>query len=291
MKLLREPLVHFLLLGAALFILFEATRDTPVATNDAIEVTPGLLEHLTAGFERTWRRSPNEDELLKLVQDQIRDEVFYREAIALGLEKDDALIRRRLRQKLETLQEETAESPAPTADDLLVFFEQNLARYEQPPKLGFDQVFVEATSGPDAVVAAQSKLARLRKEETVAFAEISDPCSQPNHFEITPQPLLALAFGEPFVVALTEIEAGSWAGPIESALGLHLVRVNERTVNRTPELAEVREAVERDWAVEQRRRVRDDVFQELQERYSVSVTVPGEQGARIAEVLGASRLE
>lgn len=290
MKLLREPLVHFLLLGAALFIWFELTRDAPVIASDAIEVTSGLLEHLVTGFERTWQRPPNDEELLKLVQDQVRDEVFYREAVALGLEKDDTLIRRRLRQKLETMQTETAEPPAATEAELQAYFSAHTARYEQPPAVAFDQVFVDPSASSDAAAQRRGKLAQLQSGEADPAA-IGDASPQPAHFELTAQPLLALAFGEAFVDALTQIKPGVWTGPVESKLGLHLVRVNQTANARVPELGEVRDAVERDWKSEQLRQIRDEMFRELQERYPVTVTIPGQQGARIAEALGAPQAE
>lgn len=286
-KLLREPLVHFFLLGAALFVWFEATRDAPVGTSDAIEVTPAFFDHLVSGFERTWRRAPSEGELLKLVQDQIRDEVFYREAIALGLDRDDTLIRRRLRQKLETLQTETAELPNATEADLQSFFSAHTERYEQPPKVGFDQVFLA-----DADEAkAQEALARLQAGADPGSVGAGGPSPQPVHFEPTAQPLVALTFGEPFVEALVQAETGLWTGPVESKLGRHFVRVNRRIEPRTPSLDEVRDAVERDWKAEQLRQMRDDMFRELQERYPVTVTIPGEPGARIAAALNAPQAE
>ena len=118
MKLLREPLVHFLLLGAALFGVFALLGDRGSARPSHIVITPGHLEHLLVSFTRTWQRPPTAPELAGLIDDAIREEVLYREAVAMGLDRDDTIVRRRLRQKLEFLTEETAEMAAPSDEEL-----------------------------------------------------------------------------------------------------------------------------------------------------------------------------
>ena len=166
MKLLREPLVHFLLLGAALFGVFALVGDRGSARPSHIVITPGHLEHLLVSFTRTWQRPPTAQELAGLIDDAIREEVWYREAVALGLDRDDTIVRRRLRQKLEFLTEETAERAAPSDEELQTFLQQHLDAFRVEPRLAFRHVYLRRDRRGDAANAeAQHLLTQLTRSD------------------------------------------------------------------------------------------------------------------------------
>jgi PPIC-type PPIASE domain len=276
MKLLREPLVHFLLLGAVLFGVFALVGDRGSARTGQIVVTPGHLEHLMVSFTRTWQRPPTAQELAGLIDDYIREEVLYREAVAMGLDRDDTIVRRRLRQKLEFLTEETAETAPPTEADLQVFLQQHLDTFRVEPRLAFRHVYLSRNRRSDATdTEARQLLAQLTTGGAATdTAALGDPFLLPPEFALLSRSEIARLFGDAFAQQLQHLEAGRWGGPIESGYGLHLVYVRERVDGRMPALAEVREGVQREWLAARRKAVNEQFYQRLRARYTVVVEQP-----------------
>jgi hypothetical protein len=275
MKLLREPLVHFLLLGAVLFGVFALVGDRGSARAGHIVVTPGHLEHLMVSFTRTWQRPPTAPELAGLIDDYIREEVLYREAVAMGLDRDDTIVRRRLRQKLEFLTEETAEMAAPSDEELQTFLQQHLDAFRVEPRLAFRHVYLSRDRRGDATAEARQLLLQLtRGDAAVDPTTLGDPFLLPLEFASVSRSEIARLFGDAFATQLQHLEPGRWTGPIESAYGLHLVYVRERVDGRIPALAEVREAVQREWLTARRKAVNEQFYQHLRARYTVIVEQP-----------------
>jgi hypothetical protein len=276
MKLLREPLVHFLLLGAVLFGVFALVGDRTSERAGHIVVTPGHLEHLMVSFTRTWQRPPTAQELAGLIDDYIREEVLYREAVAMGLDRDDTIVRRRLRQKLEFLTEETAEMAAPSDEELQTFLQQHLDAFRIEPRLAFQHVYLSRDRRGDAAHAeAQQLLLQLTGGEAAVHpTALGDPFLLPPAFALVSRSEIARLFGDAFATQLQHLELGRWTGPIESAYGVHLVFVRERVDGRIPALAEVREAVQREWLAARRKEVHEQFYQRLRARYTVSVEQP-----------------
>jgi len=143
-KLVREPLVQFLLLGAALFALDAWLRPSAAPTANAeIVVSEARIRNLAQNFRRTWQRPPTRVELEGLVEAHVREEVFYREALALGLERDDAIIRRRLQQKMEFVSEEAAALAKPTDEDLSAYLKTHAEAFRTEPRATFAQVYLD----------------------------------------------------------------------------------------------------------------------------------------------------
>jgi hypothetical protein len=276
MKLLREPLVHFLLLGAVLFGVFALVGDRGSARDGHIVVTPGHLEHLMISFTRTWQRPPTAQELAGLIDDYIRDEVLYREAVAMGLDRDDTIVRRRLRQKLEFLTEETAEMAAPSDEELQTFLQQHLDAFRVEPRLAFRHIYLSRDRRGDAANAAarQLLLQLTRGDAAMDPTVLGDPFLLPPEVALASRSEIARLFGDAFATQLQHLELGRWTGPIESAYGLHLVFVRERVDGRIPALAEVREAVQREWLAARRKAVNEQFYQRLRARYTVTVEQP-----------------
>ena len=279
-RLLREPLLHFLLLGTAIFMLFQLAGDRSDPQDGRIVVTPGKIEQLIIGFSRTWQRPPTRAELNGLIEDYIMEEVLYREALAMGLDKDDTIVRRRMRQKFEFLSEDATTLMPPTDQDLQIWLEKHPDKFRIEPKLAFRQVYVNVhRRGEGASKEAAKLLARL--DSAVKKADpstLGDTSLLPQEFPLSSADEIARVFGESFAQQVTAMQPGRWAGPVQSGYGLHLVYVGERTEGRVSPLAEVREAVEREWLSARREEVMRATYRKLREKYAV-VVQPSEAGS------------
>jgi hypothetical protein len=237
----REPLVHFLAIGALLFLVFEWRGAGPASRR--IVITPGQVDTLAAGFARTWQRSPTEQEIKGLIDEYVREEIATREAMAQGLDRDDTVIRRRLRQKLEFLTEDSAEASPPTEAELRAWLEAHPDQYRQEPEIAFEQT-IEGSAG-------------LR-----LLPPIVDRSRRSD---------VARVFGEGFATSILNVEPGRWTSPITSAYGEHRVFVRERHDGRMPSLDEVRPQVERDLIADRRRRQLQTTYEQLLERYQIVI--------------------
>lgn len=263
--LLREPLVHFFAIGLTVFAIFGDGGSRSVAPSQGvIEVTPAQVTRLAQQFQAVWRRRPSEVELRGLVADYVREEVYYREALALGLDRDDAVIRRRLRQKMEFLSETGAEQLAIDEADLRAWYEMNRARYSLPPRLTFRQLLFASEEAAEQ-----------------ALAEGVDPASSgratllPQQMESAGALAVEGTFGEGFFDAVSRLSPGDWQGPIISTFGAHLVQVIDMEAASLLEFDEVRDVVEGEWRREAADELRETQYQALRARYEV--VLPGEE--------------
>lgn len=289
MKLLREPLVHFLVLGLGLFLLFQWVGESGLERNDRIVVSSAQIERLAEGWTRTWQRPPTEQQLVGLVENHVREEILYREGLALGLDRDDTIIRRRMQQKMEFLFEDLLDQVKPTDKALQTFLEENSETFRVDPQVAFSQVYLNRERRGEAGLRdAERLLAELERagDETDA-ASLGDSILLPSDYPPTPQREVARLFGREFAAGILEIEPGRWSGPIGSGYGLHLVLVRERVEERLPELAEVRDVVQREWLAERRKKANEAFYEGLRSRYTVIVEPPdqpGKAGHAMAEV-------
>jgi len=272
-RILRDPLLHFLLIGAALFLVFALVKGPAGNEENRIVITGGDIEYLQANFTRTWQRQPTENELQGLIEDKIRDEISFREAVAMGLDQDDAVIRRRLRMKMELLVEDIANLSSPTDEELQTYLDDHMDSFRQEPQVSFKQVYLNSDKrGTGVGEAARKMLAELVKAGPGADPEIySDPNMLPNDFSLSYISDFEKLFGGSFARDLLQVEPGKWDGPVWSSYGLHLVFVWDRIEGRDPELGEVREEVEREWTAQRRREFKDETYKKLRQRYTVVV--------------------
>jgi hypothetical protein len=282
-KLIREPLFHFLLLGAVIFFIAERSRSIAVPSGKKIVVTQSQIESIVVGFSRTWMRPPTQEELQGLVNDYVRDEVLYREARTMGLDQDDVIVRRRMRQKFEFLVEDMAARTGPPSDqELEAYLREHVDKYSEEPSFGFEQIFFSREKrGASAEAEATVMLACLRGKSAIDIENLGDAFLLPSQFEKTSAGETARLFGEKFTNELTKTQLGTWAGPIESSYGLHLVRVNARIPEVAPPLANVRESVLRDLLSDRRKQELDTQYEKLRARYTVVVEPP--EASRVAE--------
>ena len=275
-RLLREPLVHFFVLGAAIFLLSALVGDSDDPPRDEVVVTAGHVASMLDAFQRTWLRPPTAAELDGLIDDYIREEIFYREALALGLDRNDTIIRRRLRQKLEFLPQDVAEQVEPSDTELEQYLRRHADEFQVEARISFEQIFVnQQRRGGSAEDEATKLLASLRGSTTpLDPALLGDATLLPHDMESVGQSEVARTFGQEFAEGLADIEPGDWIGPIVSGFGLHLVRVLERTRARAPALDDVRGAVTREWHYERRQELDVQFYRGLREQYTVTVQLP-----------------
>ncbi len=254
MRILREPLFHFFLIGAAIFFWFHIV--TPESANaqdpEVIAVDDNDVALLSAQFEARWKRRPSSAELQALVDASIREEVLVREARKLGLDRGDTVIRSRLSQKMDFLTEAIATSAVPEDQELEAFLNQNPERYATPDKVAFTQVFLGETPSEDEIARTLEAI-----NETGEISEVGNPTLLPSSMPLTATRVVDSVFGTGFSEGLTEVETGLWAGPFQSGYGLHLVQVTAIEPSQTPALSVIREDVLRDW----RRAMSEDLAQ------------------------------
>jgi hypothetical protein len=287
--LLREPLIHFLIIGGALFLLFGLFNNPAGPQSGRIVITAGKINYLKANFTRTWQRPPVEKELQGLIDTYVRDEIFYREAFAMGLNKDDSVIRRRLKQKLEIMSDDMAGLAMPSDEELRQFMESHPESFRSEPQAAFRHIFINTDQrGTAAINEAGRLLALLSDEENRTDPDtLGDSLMLPKSFDLSTLSQIARHFGESFSLEIMKIKPGHWAGPIRSGYGLHLVRVNQQIEGRLPELAEVREVVEREWLVVHSKELKEGIYQKLREKYTVVFEQSDDKGVSVLPVTEA----
>jgi hypothetical protein len=286
---LREPLLQFLVLGLALFLLFE-WRGSGTGSS-RIVVTSGQIEQFASGFARTWQRPPTQAELKGLVDEHVKEEIATREAIATGLDRDDTIIRRRLRQKLEFLAEDAADQAPPTDAEVQGWLEAHPDAFRTESQVAFRQVLVSRERrGTGAPAEAERLLTRLRAAGPGAdAAHLGDPTMLPAEMQLVPVREVRLTFGDGFAHAIEALAPGQWSGPVDSAYGLHLVLVTERVAAGKPDLSAIRSEVEREVVTERRRKDLDSLYRRLISKYSVTIEMPAPSGTNPVSGGGGSR--
>ncbi|HSH06879.1 MAG TPA: peptidylprolyl isomerase [Burkholderiales bacterium] len=271
-RLLREPLVQFLLLGAALFLLYRAVSPQPEAPPDRIVVDAAQIARLAQQFERTWLRPPTRAELDGLIEGHVTEEILYREALALGLEKNDLVIRRRLRQKMDFLNEDLGAQREPADAELQAYLDAHGEKFAAPVRTSFAHVYLKP-EGDRAAARARAEALRKQLEAGAVPAEAAgDATLLPRVLENASPREVARSFGEPFAAALETLPVGErWRGPIETEYGLHLVKVAARDPGGPLPLSAVRAAVVREWSAAQRAAAKARFYAALRERYTVSI--------------------
>jgi hypothetical protein len=260
----RQPLVHFLLGGLAIFALFAWRGEPADPASRAIRLTREDQAQLALGVERMMGRAPDQGELDSLIERWVHDEVLYREALRLGLEQDDPVIRRRLAQKMDILAASAAETETPSDAQLQKWLEQHPDRFTPDTALSLDQLYFGERA------AAAAALGRLRGGAN--WRELGEPVTLPRSLAATSRTVVSDQFGAQFARAVERIEPGAgWHGPIETPLGWHLVRLRARTVGALPSLASVRGRVEDDWRTETERARKEAGYRVLRDAYSVVI--------------------
>lgn len=275
----REPLLHFLLIGAALFGLYALVPNgpaTPPASKE-IRLSVDEINQLILLFKSQWRRPPTPQELQQLVENTVQQEVLYREALALGLDKDDEIVKRRMAQKMQFLAEDVAAAREPTTAELEAWFATNTDQFALPKRVSFRHLYFSPDRrGNGAREDAAKALTQLagQPEDTKLVESLADPFMFQDYYRDRAPDYLGKEFGPQFAQAVEKLPTGSWQGPIESGFGWHLVFVDTVIPGRVPDFEEIEADVKTAWLGEQKALAWGKAYREMRAKYAVLLPVP-----------------
>jgi hypothetical protein len=279
---LKEPLLHFLLIGAMLFALFYQVAEPVDVSDNRIVISEADIDRMITLFERKLQRLPTQQELTGLIEAQIREEILYREALAMGLNRDDTIVRRRMAQKVEFMFNDLADAADPADAELQGFLDDNQDKFVEPARTSFVHVYLNADKRGDSVEAdAQQLLQALSSNQSQTDPSTAgDPFMFGYTFENQSEHQISRMFGRDFAKSLVTLTTGSWQGPVASGYGLHLVSIKERTDAWLPPLTEIHDAVLYEFLAERRQQANQAFYQALRDRYDVIVEQPSTQQSK-----------
>ena len=288
MKFFREPLVHFLLIGAALFVIYAYWGQQDVTENErAITITAGEIEWLSDSWQKRWNRPPTEQEREGIINQYLKEMILYREALAMGLDRDDTVIRRRLAQKLEFLSQDLISPTPPSEEELQAYFAEHIDRYQQPDLISFTHIFFD----PDKRGNQTLKDAETAKAELITLQQptqdgraFGDQFMLQSYYPERSQADVAKLFGSGFAGPVFKLAPHEWHGPVLSGYGTHLVYVHDLRKAPLPEFVEFEEQVKEDWTNDQREKLNEQFVASLMGRYEVTI-----EEVPVEEIPGAAR--
>ncbi len=272
MTLLKEPLLHFAVVGAIVFGGYSwlSERRHNTSAIEPVAITEGDVRWLKQTWSSQWLREPSADELKGLIDDLLNEKLMAREAEEIGLEQDDTIIRRRLAQKLKFLVEDTAQLAEPSEEDLLQFYVANPAHFQTPGKLSFRQIYFNPEHRKDAAADANVELAALNANAE-ADTTTGDRLLFGDSFDDTDELALSGMFGADFAHKVFALEPGEWRGPVKSGYGFHLVLVTQRTPTQPKPFETIRDAVLTEWRAEKQTELSRDYLAALRKKYGVEL--------------------
>ncbi len=271
-RLLTEPLAQFLLIGVALFAISAYVQRTGTNTSAPKQIVLSLddLRQIEMVFQSQWRRQPTPQEFDALVEAKVQEEILYREALAMGLDKDDEIVKRRMAQKMQFIAEDVAAAHAPSTAELRTWFTANTAKFALPGRISFRQIYFSpdqrGTHARDDAVAA---LKALDGQPIDSPRAVGDPTLLQDYYGDRTSEQLAKDFGPVFAQAASRLAPGSWQGPIESGFGWHLVFVDTVIPGRVPGFEEVEPDIKTAWLGEQKSLAWKTSYDALRAKYVV----------------------
>ncbi|MFO1407787.1 MAG: peptidylprolyl isomerase [Steroidobacteraceae bacterium] len=278
-RVIGEPLVQFVLLGALLFGLYAHLSPGAGATpaSHRIQLSMDELAQMVIVFRSQWRRDPTPQEIDAMVEDQVQQEVLYREALAMGLDKDDEIVKRRMAQKMKFLAEDVAAAREPTTAELREWFGKHAAEFALPSRYSFRHLYFSTDKrGARARDDAAAALRQLsgQKEDAPLAATVADPFMFQDYYRDRATDYLGKEFGPQFAEAVTRLPVGSWQGPVESGFGWHLVYVDTVIPGRIPDFEEVEPDVKLAWLGEQKANAWQKAYADMRAKYVVLLPAP-----------------
>jgi hypothetical protein len=273
-KLVKEPMIHFLLVGALIFWGFYATNP-PEVQNNIIRITDAQIEKMVLTFSREWKRPPTELELKSLLDRHIELEISYREALAMNLDKDDEIIKRRLEQKFKFITEDMAGLYAPTEPELIHYFQQHKQTYLEPELYSFEQIFFDAEKHKNP---SDNALQAIHKIETAhlslnAAKMLGDHFPFEVQFERLTTEDITRSLGVAFTRSLQNSTKNKWVGPISSGYGTHLIYITFYSPPSPKKFQDVRPIVRRDFVYDLQKKYNTQLMQNFRKSYAIEVVV------------------
>ncbi|MCW8833515.1 MAG: peptidylprolyl isomerase [Colwellia sp.] len=273
-NIIREPLLHFLFIGVVLFVVFDLfvpqkSANNSSKTHQKIVISKQLQQSLKLQFKNTWKRFPNELELSNLVNEYLREEVYYREALSLGLEQNDTVIRQRLRQKMEFMVQSSVNMIEANDEQLVAYLEKNKATYTQVKKIAFFQIFFKNENSEKQRSSIRRKLTSYTQvDEAITLNQSSVlPFINP----LSSKQEIAQSYGEQFSDEIMSAPSGKWIGPIWSNFGEHFVFINHIKAAYLPELGQIRNQVLKNWRYQQAKELSERQFKSYLQEYEVTI--------------------
>jgi len=275
-KLLKEPLFHFVLIGLALFVLYGWVSDRN-DSQETIYFDDYDMNNIIASWEMQWKRLPTDEELKSLIEQNIRQEVFYQEALKMNLDHNDEIIKRRLAQKMNFLSNDLATLKEPSEDELKEYYRENQEKYMLSPIYSFYQISFRSDSRNNPQADAQQFLEKIKGQVPEALKEPGDRLPFPYYFESTDRYELDRQLGMEFSRALENLDTVLWSGPVRSGFGWHLIYVTEKIPARAPAYESIIKELKRDFEYENQRKINDQVYNELRRNYEIEFDLDPEK--------------
>ena len=269
-QILKEPLFHFLLIGFAIFSLYALVNPGAIPDKQVV-VDDGRINNIIALFEKKWHRAPSDAELQGLIDDYVLEEIYYRQALKMGMDENDAIVRRRLRQKMEFFTTSAAAMVEPEEEDLKQYLQQHADKYKADNRYSFEQVYISPDHSREELKQKLSETKQaLQQGESVSGDKnlLPQTLSNAGAFEVE------RTFGKDFSGKLDALPMGAWSDPLQSGLGWHFIKLTQRETGEMPALSQVRDAVMRDWVYEKSQTLRKDLERKLRSEYQVVVEWP-----------------
>jgi peptidyl-prolyl cis-trans isomerase C len=286
---LREPLLHFLFIGIAVFAVYGYMHRGRGGVESSRQIVLSLdeLQQMEMYFDSQWHRQPTPAEFQAMVEDKVREEVLYREGLAMGLDKDDTIVKRRMAQKMQFLAEDVAAAHEPSTAELGAWFEKNSNKFALPGRYSFRHLYFSpdkrGKNAQDDAAKALTKIAGQPEDSKLAVS-LADPFMFQDYYGDRAPEALAKEFGPQFAVALEKLKPGSWQGPVESGYGWHLVYIDTVIPGRIPAFEEIEPDVKTAWLAEQKQQAWQKAYQEMRAKYSVLLPAPPDRNAVQAPV-------
>ncbi|MBY6212499.1 peptidylprolyl isomerase [Microbulbifer agarilyticus] len=266
---IKDPSVQFALIGALLFGVSSIFQSGSFASKEEIVISEARIRNISSIFERGWQRPPSDQELQRLIDEYVREEVLYREALNMGLDQNDAVIRRRLRTKMEFLAKDLVDAIEPSEQILQQFHQKNLQEYTSPAQYSFEQIFLDSDKRAEVAEDARIVLTRLTAGRDPR--KLGDRSLLDYRFESVTPDRIDRVFGSDFSLQLVDLPTSEWTGPLTSAYGEHLVRITELVPEVQPAFTEIRDQILSDWQEAERKDVLHVQYQTLRDKYTVSI--------------------
>lgn len=273
-KILKDPLIHFMVMGAFIFVLFYAQQDeAPTTTENVIDVSRADIERMILMWQKSWMRPPTEAELDGVIEQRVREEVLYREAKAIGLDEDDTVIRRRLAKKMDYLSSDLTAFIEPSNDNLQAYYTANQKEFKIDAMISFIQIYLNPKVRKDQVKTDAAKLKTMlnQTEGEGEYHQLGDPSLLASEYEKYTPTLVNRMYGGQFYENLHVLPMGVWSGPLSTSYGLHLIYVRDKNESAIAEFDSVRDKVKQGWLAEQRKVTNNNLYKELRKRYKVVI--------------------